>query len=115
MGGPIGLSPPWRAGGGMRFDRHAVEQRQRLGDMLAKPGERVGGGSSRAKHGHQLLLWLARTGAPWRDLPPELMNWRSAWRRLQRWATAGVWSRVVEALRARRRAGKRTCSTAASS
>ena len=48
----------------------------------------------------EAVLWLARTGAPWRDLPPELMNWRTAWRRLQRWTAAGVWGRVVAALRA---------------
>ena len=48
----------------------------------------------------EAILWLARTGAPWRDLPPELMNWRTAWRRLQRWTVAGVWERVVDALRA---------------
>ena len=46
------------------------------------------------------MLWLARTGAPWRDLPPELMNWRTAWRRLQRWTASGVWDRIVDALRA---------------
>jgi transposase len=48
----------------------------------------------------EAVLWLARTGAPWRDLPPALMNWRTAWRRLQRWTAAGVWERVVDALRA---------------
>ena len=48
----------------------------------------------------EAVLWLARTGAPWRDLPAELMNWRTAWRRLQRWTVAGVWKRVVDALRA---------------
>src|SRR5918994_2453335 len=48
----------------------------------------------------EAVLWLARTGAPWRDLPPELMNWRSAWRRLQRWTAAGIWIRVLDALRA---------------
>jgi transposase len=47
----------------------------------------------------EAVLWLARTGAPWRDLPPELMNWRTAWRRLQRWTAAGVWGHIVEALR----------------
>ena len=46
----------------------------------------------------EAVLWLARTGAPWRDLPPDLMNWRTVWRRLQRWTAAGVWERVVDAL-----------------
>ena len=48
----------------------------------------------------EAVLWLARTGAPWRDLPAELMNWRTAWRRLQRWTAAGIWDRIVDALRA---------------
>src|SRR3954465_8063166 len=42
----------------------------------------------------EAVLWLARTGAPWRDLPPELMNWRTAWRRLQRWTASGVLDRI---------------------
>jgi len=45
----------------------------------------------------EAVLWLARTGSPWRDLPAELMNGRSAWRRLQRWTDAGIWDRVVVA------------------
>jgi transposase len=48
----------------------------------------------------EAVLWLARTGAPWRDLPPELMSWRTAWRRLQRWTASGIWDRIVDALRA---------------
>ena len=48
----------------------------------------------------EAVLWLARTGAPWRDLPAELMNWRTAWRRLQRWTAAGIWGRILDALRA---------------
>jgi len=48
----------------------------------------------------EAVLWLARTGAPWRDLLPELMNWRTAWPRLQRWTASGVWDRIIDALRA---------------
>ena len=48
----------------------------------------------------ETLFWLARTGAPWRDLPPGLMNWRTAWRRLQRWTASGTWDRITGALRA---------------
>src|SRR3954471_6604616 len=35
------------------------------------------------------VLWIARTGAPWRDLPERLGNWNSAWRRFDRWARKG--------------------------
>ena len=44
------------------------------------------------------VLWIARTGAPWRDLPERFGNWNSAWRRFDRWARKGTWKRVFEAL-----------------
>ena len=31
------------------------------------------------------VLWIARTGSPWRDLPPELGNWHSTYTRFNRW------------------------------
>ncbi len=45
------------------------------------------------------VLWVARTGSPWRDLPGRFGNWNSAWRRFRRWAAAGVWGRVLAAVR----------------
>ena len=44
------------------------------------------------------VLWIAKTGAPWRDLPERFGNWNSVWRRFDRWGTKGVWKRVFEAL-----------------
>ena len=44
------------------------------------------------------VLWIARTGAPWRDLPDRFGNWNSNWRRFDRWAARGVWAAVFEAL-----------------
>ena len=44
------------------------------------------------------VLWIARTGAPWRDLPERFGNWNSVWRRFDRWARTGVWARVFGAL-----------------
>jgi transposase len=44
------------------------------------------------------VLWIAKTGAPWRDLPERFGHWNSTWRRFDRWAERGVWRRVFEAL-----------------
>jgi transposase len=44
------------------------------------------------------VLWLARTGAPWRDLPERYGRWNSAFQRHSRWSKRGIWQRILEAL-----------------
>ena len=48
----------------------------------------------------EAVLWIARTGAPWRDLPNEFGLWNSAFRHFRRWARKGVFERVFKALSA---------------
>ena len=46
----------------------------------------------------EAVLWIARTGSPWRDLPPALGNWHTTYTRFSRWSKKGVWERVVAAV-----------------
>lgn len=45
------------------------------------------------------VLWIDRTGSPWRDLPDRFGKWNTAFRRFRRWAEAGVWGRVLGLVR----------------
>ena len=42
------------------------------------------------------VVWILRTGAPWRDLPPEFGGWNTTHRRFCRWRDNGVWERLFE-------------------
>lgn len=44
------------------------------------------------------VLWIARTGSPWRDLPPEFGKWNTQFRRYRDWVKADVFARIFEAL-----------------
>jgi transposase len=45
------------------------------------------------------ILWIAKTGAPWRDLPERFGNWNSVWRRFDRWSAKGIWLRIFEEIK----------------
>jgi transposase len=44
------------------------------------------------------VLWIVRTGSPWRDLPEAFGDWNSVFRRFSRWSAKGVWWRIFEAM-----------------
>jgi transposase len=45
------------------------------------------------------VLYVGRTGIPWRDLPERLGSWNSQWRRFDRWAKAGRFAALAAVLR----------------
>jgi len=42
----------------------------------------------------EAVLWMARTGSPWRDFPPEFGLWNSVYQRFARGSRQGVWHRI---------------------
>ena len=44
------------------------------------------------------VFWILRTGAPWRDLPPDYGDWKNTHRRFCRWRDRGVWEHLLEIL-----------------
>ena len=44
------------------------------------------------------ILWILRTGSPWRDLPERYGPYTTAYNRFNRWRKAGVWDRLMDAV-----------------
>ena len=64
------------------------------------PG-RAGVWGGRAEDNRRFLnavFWILRTGAPWRDLPPQYGGWSNTHRRFIRWRDKGIWEKLLERL-----------------
>src|ERR1700691_2739271 len=89
-----------RCQGGQAMRRHEIpdDQWDRIKDLL--PGK-AGDPGVTAKDNRLFIdavLWIAKTRAPWRDLPERFGNFNSVWRRFDRWSRKGVWKRIFHEL-----------------
>lgn len=44
------------------------------------------------------IMWIAKTGAPWRDLPERFGNWNSNFQRFNRWCKTAVFDTIMKQL-----------------
>ena len=47
------------------------------------------------------ILWVLRTGAPWRDIPSRYGPWSTCSTRFYRWTKQGIWQKALQSLQAR--------------
>src|SRR3954451_19992768 len=64
---------------------------------LGKPGDPGRSGKNNRLF-VEAVLWVVRTGSPWRDLPPAFGHWNSIFTRFRDWVKAGVWQRLFDAV-----------------
>jgi transposase len=74
------------------------EQWERLRALLPPQKPRRGRPAKDHRPIVNAILWVDRTGAPWRDLPGDYGPWQTAATRFYRWRRAGVWDEVLAEL-----------------
>ena len=80
--------------------RHDISDKlwEKIEDMLPGNGKKRGRPSRDNRRFINAVFWILRTGAPWRDLPPDYGDWKNTHRRFCRWRDNGVWEYVLEAV-----------------
>jgi transposase len=53
----------------------------------------------------EAMVWLARTGSPWRDLPAQYGSWKTVASRFYRWRQQGIFDRLLAEVHRRADAG----------
>lgn len=75
------------------------EQWRRIDYLFPRPHGRKGFVQSVSnRKAFEAVLYRARTGCPWRDLPGSFGPWHTIYMRWSRWVAAGVPQRVMRAL-----------------
>lgn len=74
------------------------EQWERIAPLLPPQKPKTGRPAKDHRTVVEAILWIDRTGAPWRDLPKEFGPWQSAATRFYRWVEAGVWDHILQEL-----------------
>jgi len=77
------------------------EQWELIAPMIPPAKSQKGGRGRPAREPREVLdgiLWVLRTGAPWKDLPERYPPYQTCHRWFQRWRRDGVFERILTAL-----------------
>ena len=86
--------------------RHRYELKDsewnRIAEMLPKEHPPEGKRGRPTKYDNRTVMngivWIARSGAPWRELPERYGKWRAVYARFQKWNEQGIIESVFKAL-----------------
>jgi len=67
---------------------------ERLLPLLPSQKPRVGRPAKDHRIVINAILWILRTGAPWRDLPRAYGSWKTVYSRFRRWQEVGIWQKL---------------------
>lgn len=80
--------------------RHELsdEQWNKIKDLISGIKGHVGRNGVDNRKFINAVFWIAKTGSPWRDLPPEKGDWKNTHRRFSRWSKKGIWEKIFKEL-----------------
>lgn len=82
----------------MRRHELTDEQFEKIKSLLPGRDETVGVTAQDNRLFINAVIWVFKTGAPWRDLPERFGNWNSIHKRFSRWSRSGVFDKIFSIL-----------------
>ena len=82
----------------MRRHELTDEQFDRIKHFLPGAEETVGVTAKDNRLFVNAVIWVFKTGAPWRDLPERFGNWNSIHKRFSRWSKSGIFDKIFRIL-----------------
>ncbi|QGJ68539.1 IS like-2 transposase [Planctomycetales bacterium 10988] len=81
--------------------RHQLtdDQWECIHDLFPQP-QRTGRPPKDRRQVINAILWVLRTGSPWRDLPAEYGPWQTIYHRFNAWNADGTLDQILDRLRA---------------
>jgi len=81
------------------MQRHELTDEQWRGLQAVLPKRKAGPAPWRGERSLvEALLFRAKTGIPWRDLPERFGPWKSVYNRFNNWAKRGHWQEIFKEL-----------------
>ena len=82
------------------MERHRLrdEKWEKIYACLEKIPKTYTGNEEKSRKFVDGVHWIMRTGAQWRDLPIELGQWNSVFKRFGSWSDKGVWDKIHQEL-----------------
>ena len=74
------------------------DQWERVKDLMSGKSSDCGVTAQDNRKFLEAVLWIARTGSPWRDLPDEFGHWHQVYNRFNRWCHKNIWSAIFTEL-----------------
>ena len=74
------------------------DQWERIKDFLLGKASDSGVTAGNNRLFIEAVLWIARTGSPWRDLLASFGHWHRVYVRYNRWSHKGTWAKILAAV-----------------
>ena len=69
-------------------------ERERIANFLPGKATDCGVTAQNNRLFVEAVLWIIRTGSPWRDLPKAFGYWHRVYVRYNRWSKKGIWEHI---------------------